>query len=264
MHRRRGSRSKVYSELVSEPHNNNYEYSSLVKELRRISQPRRHTVGRRATTRIQPDSPESLKHELLRIHRRNENTVKRRKPKPRRQKRQRRRTSVVGDSSINNDDQIFQHDYVKIAKEYQGTSKFRVPSMITPCVCVICLLNLSTHVIFPCEHLCFCYSCLECSYPKQCPVCQSPVHIVLKHTGGDSTSDTYWKWVDAAKSPLTEAFIEKFRRNSNDAINAAVVQLVDQQHEENVLRLRKRKRWSCWRWTRLFLCRRVSSNQTDI
>jgi rubrerythrin len=239
---------RIYAETTVSADSHSYYYEHLVSELRQISQPRQR--------RTRSESHETLKRELLKIHHRR-NTTKR-NTKTRRQKRRSRRVEngiKENDSVTSIQDASYSKNYAKLSKDFVATSRYQVDSRRRrDPTCVSCLTKRSKNVIFPCEHLCLCNACLDPA-PKQCPLCKCSVHVVLHYTG--NVIDEYWKWVDEIKSPLTASFTEKFRLNSNGAINAAVVkkERIDLEHHEGNVPWKRRSSWM-----RLLLCPRVSTN----
>ena len=243
MHRLSKSR-RVYSETTVD--SQSYEY--LVSELEQI---------RMSQTRQQ--TPQTLKHELLKIHHRRST-----KSKPRRrQKRLSRLIRVANDINENDTDFLrdasYSKNYAKLAKDFVVSSRYCANSLgrRRDPTCVSCLTNRSENVIFPCEHLCLCDACLDrAEAPKQCPICKCSVHVVLKYTG-NVVIDEYIQWVDEVKSPLTKTFMQNFRLNSTGTINAAMVNQQRMQteyvehHEESS-------------WMKLLLCRRTSNSSRNV
>jgi len=238
-----GSR-RIYAEATVSADSHSY-YEHLVSELRLISQPRHQQtrVGRRKRS----------EKRLLQIHHRNTN-----KRKPKLSQQNRRRTSRV-ENGINDNDPVtsllqdasYSKNYAKLAKDFVATSSYQVDSMRRREPCVRCFKKRSKNVIFPCEHLCLCNACVE-SAPKQCPLCNCSVHIILSYSSGNAR-DEYWKWSDEVTSPLTTSFAENFRFKSNHAIKAAFVK---KEYHEGILKRRSS-------WMRLLLCPRASNSNNS-
>lgn len=208
---------------------------------------------------------ESLKSELLKIHHR--------RYKQRRQDR-RRRSKRVGNGTnesllpSNMKDASYTKNYLKLSADFVASSKYHVNSRRRKYpACVKCMTKRSKLVMFPCEHLCLCNGCLDRDgIPKQCPLCNSSVHVVLEHT--DNVISRYWLWVDEEKSSITESFSRGFRLKSSAAINAAAAIAAQQQqarqtknverHVENVFQERQSQSRSRSSWVRHFLCPRDS------
>ena len=54
-------------------------------------------------------------------------------------------------------------------------------------LCVACLANTCTVMLFPCQHLCLCQSCSSHSSIINCPLCRAPIgHRVLFQWGGNN------------------------------------------------------------------------------
>ena len=213
---------------------------------------------------------ESLKSELLKIHHRRYTTkTTNRKPEPRRQDR-RRRSKRVGNGTneslppSNMKGASYSRNYLKLSTDFVASSKYHVNSRRRKYpACVKCMTKRSKLVMFPCEHLCLCNGCLDRDgIPKQCPLCNSSVHVVLEHT--DNVISRYWLWVNEEKSSITESFSRGFRLKSSAAINAAAAIAAQQQqakqtkndepHVENVFQ----ERQSRSSWLRHLLCPRDS------
>ena len=155
-----------------------------------------HSHSHRGKSQTRKETHETLKHELLKIHHRHSND---RKARPRRQKRRRRPRSRVGDgtnkSLLLNDlkDASYSKDYSKLSKDFVVASRYHININKSTRkgypTCVQCKMKRSKKVVFPCEHLCLCSTCLDSYIPKQCPICKCPVHIVLEHS--DDVIDRY-------------------------------------------------------------------------
>ena len=205
----------------------------LASELKRIANPRKiqsqtephvslPSVFAKSQGHHRSASPESLKRDLLDIHRRNSVHTKTKKKKKKHSK------SVhplyEQDVQLKLDEQFpinaltsiaknghnlgsYTKDYLLLSKEHKRMEKYRVcptkRDTTHQLACVNCSRR-SRHfdkVFFPCEHRCVCDKCLDGRMPKKCPLCNDAIRIVLNHTGNEH--EEYWKWVEEVGSLLS-------------------------------------------------------------
>lgn len=119
-------------------------------------------------------------------------------------------------------------DYIAAAREYKRMEGYRNSNPKLKSRCLLCnkSVNLSK-VFFPCEHRCVCDGCFPSkvkNYSKQsfpCPLCKQDVRFVANHDNGNEV-ELYWKWVDEVKPPISQDFLNGFRRNSQKNISRAL------------------------------------------
>lgn len=155
--------------------------------------------------RITDPSQNSLKRDLLDIHIRN-NALKKTKKK-------KKSVHPIYEQEVHLEEKLpinaltsiaakidlgsYTKDYIRMSKEYKTMEKYRVyPTKKDTChhpACVHCSRRKVQKVFFPCEHG-TCNICLHKQPPKQCPLCNEIIRVVLDRTGNEY--EEYWKWVE--------------------------------------------------------------------
>lgn len=154
--------------------------------------------------RITHLSQDSLKSELLDIHRREKPPKKKKKKKKsvhpvfEQKLHLEEPTNALTDIATRIDLGSYSKDYIRLSKEHKKMEKYRVCSTKRDtsrhhACCVHCSRRKVQKVFFPCEHGA-CNICLNKQTPKQCPLCNGIIRIVLDQTGNEH--DEYWKWVE--------------------------------------------------------------------
>lgn len=196
-------------------------YQHLAEELKHINtQPRQRNETRR---------PDSLKEDLLYIHRRH--TVQLGYHKKRRHRNrdgnehQKLLLDILlsaeqksGQTPINpprNEESKgssqnsislgpYTKDYILLSREHKRAEKYRIHTKKKRTdhqpPCVVCSRHrLIEKVCFPCEHLCMCNSCLDRLSNKKgnhkcCPLCNAAISVVLENS--DKVQEEYWRWIE--------------------------------------------------------------------
>jgi hypothetical protein len=102
----------------------------------------------------------------------------------------------------------YNKDYIALSKEYHLMERFRVnpcsssPDLEYTPTCVMCKRGgKRLKVLFPCEHVCACGSCLESSLSKRCPVCNEIIRVVFDHDG--NAHENYMRWAEEVSISFT-------------------------------------------------------------
>jgi rubrerythrin len=117
-------------------------------------------------------------------------------------------------------------DYVGLSEDYNKLERYRFSSKTyndtsRHLECVLCMRpKRIDKVFFPCEHKCICTLCLERSAPKNCPLCNDVVKLVLDDT--DDANEMYWEWVEEVKPTISRYFLQQFFAESKSAIRSAM------------------------------------------
>ena len=231
---------------------NKQQHAYLTSELRRLSNPMRSSQ----TTKIQPVIAEQhrnhqlglLKDKLLHIHRRKTGQ----KGHYRVKKKKRHSAHTIHPvyeqhNHLNNELPInallsieakvvgsYNKDYILLSKEHKKTERYRIRihrrkrdnTSYQPPSCINCRsVRRNFKVFFPCEHMCLCSKCINRKMPKQCPLCNSRISIVLNHTDTGDEHEEYWKWIEEVKPSISTAFVKTFFANSKDAIRIAMAEM---------------------------------------
>ena len=237
---------------------NKQQHAYLTSELRRLSNPRRSSQ----TTKIQPVNAEQhrnhqlasshmLKDELLHIHRRKTGQKGHYRVKKKKRKRHSAHTihpvyeqqnhlndelpinallSIVESNKLGS----YNKDYILLSKEHKTMERYRIRihrrkrdnTSYQPPSCINCRsVRRNFKVFFPCEHMCLCSKCINRKMPKQCPLCNSRISIVLNHTDTGDEHEEYWKWIEEVKPSISTAFVKTFFANSKDAIRIAMAEM---------------------------------------
>jgi hypothetical protein len=127
-------------------------------------------------------------------------------------------------------------DYVNMARQYKTLRLYSDPKIAQSCV--LCSKQLSTHVLFPCEHHCLCNGCIIkeeiCADSKMssnthghcnCPLCATIIKKILPFAGGAEV-ELYWQWVYEIAPPLSDKFHKRWKHS------AAVIDKVYIQKDE--------------------------------
>jgi hypothetical protein len=96
----------------------------------------------------------------------------------------------------------YNKDYIRLSQEYKQMEKYRSSNKDSRPVCVCCL-NKSRRIdkiLFPCEHICICNSCLQSSLPKHCPLCKESIRRVFDLDGNEH--ENYWQWIEEVSHNL--------------------------------------------------------------
>ena len=107
-------------------------------------------------------------------------------------------------------------DYVAMAKEARQQSKYRHYQKLVidkgkRVKCVLCGTMEVADVLFPCQHMCTCQSCLhehQIQPGEGCPLCMTVIRRILPYTGKEA--ETYWNWCHEVKPPLPAEFGRRF------------------------------------------------------
>jgi len=127
----------------------------------------------------------------------------------------------------------YNKDYILLSKEHKKTEAYRIRihrrkrdnTSYQPPSCINCRsVRRNFKVFFPCEHMCLCSKCIDRKMPKQCPLCNSRISIVLNHTDTGDEYEEYWKWIEEVKPSISTAFVKTFFANSKDAIRIAMAE----------------------------------------
>ena len=127
----------------------------------------------------------------------------------------------------------YNKDYILLSKEHKKTEAYRIRihrrkrdnTSYQPPSCINCRsVRRNFKVFFPCEHMCLCSKCIDRKMPKQCPLCNSRISIVLNHTDTGDEHEEYWKWIEEVKPSISTAFVKTFFANSKDAIRIAMAE----------------------------------------
>ena len=109
-------------------------------------------------------------------------------------------------------------DYVIMSRDHNMMRKYRAhpknKSIEYQSTCVVCSKK-GRHlekVFFPCEHKCVCKHCLARQKFKKCPLCNEIVRIVLEHTGNEH--EEYWSWVAEVSLSLLMPMHHYFQINN--------------------------------------------------
>mmetsp|Transcript_23722 Transcript_23722/g.37337 ORF Transcript_23722/g.37337 Transcript_23722/m.37337 type:complete len:324 (+) Transcript_23722:193-1164(+) len=224
-----GPSAAVPQQPSKKPGSNDVYPKHLASELKRIANPKKAQTqtepprsslppvfnkpqGRHRSKSI---DNESLKRDLLDIHRRNSVHTSKKK------KRHSKMVNPLHEEDDQLDDQLpnasmdmdaknvidlasYTKDYIHLSKEYKQMEKYRVctskrdTSHQPACVSCSRRSRYLDKVFFPCEHMCVCDVCLDRKMPKQCPLCKATIRVVLNHTGNEN--EEYWKWVEEVSS----------------------------------------------------------------
>jgi hypothetical protein len=148
-------------------------------------------------------STESLKRELIDAYHKQISTD----PGHSNQRKNRANNAPVNDSHVVNllqsmemeKTEKYTKDYVGLSKAYKLMETYRLNHRGTCPACLFCnKARRLDKVLFPCEHVCVCSSCLERTEPKRCPLCKDVIRRVLDCNGHEH--DDYWRWVEEVSS----------------------------------------------------------------
>jgi len=120
-------------------------------------------------------------------------------------------------------------DYNVMARMYVSQNIYRrnISTMKFPenTPCCLCHVEIASIVLFPCDHLCICKSCLDncdigpydCRKDKNwhaCPVCMTEISLVLSFADGNEYQE-YSNWVFEVKPKLPFYFEKTFKLASS-------------------------------------------------
>jgi WW domain len=121
-------------------------------------------------------------------------------------------------------------DYINMARTYKVQRPYS-DSRITM-KCVLCQVNDSNQVLFPCEHRCLCDDCVRkeeiCTEKEMnslkeghghcnCPLCATIIKRILPYENGREI-EKYWEWVYEIPPPISKEFMRNWKHS------AAVIQ----------------------------------------
>jgi hypothetical protein len=109
--------------------------------------------------------------------------------------------SITQSSATKSKSENYNKDYLALSKEYHLMERFRANPYSSNAdlecnpICVVCKRGSKRlKVLFPCEHVCVCGSCLESSLSKRCPVCNEMIRIAFDHDG--NAHENYMRWAE--------------------------------------------------------------------
>ena len=204
---------------------NKQQHAYLTSELRRMSKP----VIAEQHKNIQLATTSMLKEELLHIHRRKtgQKAVKKKKKKhsartihPVYEQHNRLNDELPINALLSIQSKLlgsYNKDYILLSKEHKKMERYRIHrrtrdnTSYQPPSCIYCKsVRRNLRVFFPCEHSCLCSKCINRRMPKQCPLCNSRISIVLNHTDTGNEHEEYWRWIEEVKPSVSTGFVQTF------------------------------------------------------
>ena len=125
----------------------------------------------------------------------------------------------------------YNKDYIRLSKQYKLMERYRIKpnfprSLDSPRpICISCQQRSQKidKVLFPCEHVCICTSCLKSSLPRRCPLCKESIRQIFDIDGRET--ENYWKWIEEVGAIIFFIFY-----GTSDSLHLLITSLEQPKH----------------------------------